>query len=90
MDYSPIFTTHHGEITQFFLGVMELDLLAPTCNLDKTSHQDLSRKFRNHQKLSLRMAYMVKNDVLIQSQATILKNLENQMGQLATELQNRP
>ncbi len=33
---------------------------------------------------------MAKNDALIQSQAATLKNLENQMGQLATELRNRP
>ncbi|KAG8475506.1 hypothetical protein CXB51_032293 [Gossypium anomalum] len=33
---------------------------------------------------------MAKNDTLIQSQATTLKNLENQIGQLATELRNRP
>ncbi|KAG8483098.1 hypothetical protein CXB51_022019 [Gossypium anomalum] len=33
---------------------------------------------------------MEKNDVLIQSQVATLKNLENQMGQLATELRNRP
>ena len=33
---------------------------------------------------------MAKNDALIQSQAVTLKNLENQMGQLATELRNRP
>ncbi|KAA3469717.1 Integrase-like protein [Gossypium australe] len=32
---------------------------------------------------------MVKNDALIQSQATTLKNLVNQIGQLATELLNR-
>ncbi|KAG8472697.1 hypothetical protein CXB51_034526 [Gossypium anomalum] len=32
---------------------------------------------------------MAKNDALIQSQAATLKNLENQMGQLATELHNR-
>ncbi|KAA3484177.1 Retrovirus-related Pol polyprotein from transposon opus [Gossypium australe] len=34
-------------------------------------------------------AYMVKNDALIQSQAVTLKNLENQMGQVAMELSNR-
>lgn len=39
---------------------------------------------------NLLKAYMVKNDALIQSQAATLKNLENQMGQLATELHNRP
>ncbi|KAG8485946.1 hypothetical protein CXB51_020224 [Gossypium anomalum] len=33
---------------------------------------------------------MAKNDALIQSQVTTLKNLQNQMGQLATELKNRP
>lgn len=33
---------------------------------------------------------MVKNDALIQSQAATVKNLENQMGQLATEFRNRP
>ncbi|KAA3480241.1 Aspartic peptidase [Gossypium australe] len=33
---------------------------------------------------------MAKNDVLIQSQAATLKNLENQIGQLATELRNIP
>ncbi|KAA3457108.1 Retrovirus-related Pol polyprotein from transposon opus [Gossypium australe] len=38
---------------------------------------------------NLLKAYMVKNDVLIQSQAATLKNLENQMGQLATELRSR-
>ncbi|KAG8478888.1 hypothetical protein CXB51_028742 [Gossypium anomalum] len=39
---------------------------------------------------NLLKAYMAKNDALIQSQAATLKNLENQMGQLATELKNRP
>ena len=39
---------------------------------------------------NLLKAYMAKNDALIQSQAATLKNLENQMGQLATELRNRP
>ncbi len=33
---------------------------------------------------------MEKNDALIQSQAATLKNLENQMGQLATKQRNRP
>ena len=33
---------------------------------------------------------MAKNDALIQSQAATLKNLENQMCQLATELRNGP
>ena len=32
---------------------------------------------------------MAKNDALIQSQAATLKNLEIQVGQLATELRNR-
>ncbi|XP_016747042.2 uncharacterized protein [Gossypium hirsutum] len=32
---------------------------------------------------------MAKNDALIQSQAATLKNLENQMGQLATKLHSR-
>lgn len=34
--------------------------------------------------------YVTKNDTLIQRQATKLNNLENQMGQLTSELQNRP
>ncbi|KAA3473721.1 retroelement pol polyprotein-like [Gossypium australe] len=38
---------------------------------------------------SLLKTYMAKNDALIQSQAATLKNLENQVGQLATELRNR-
>ncbi|KAA3487121.1 hypothetical protein EPI10_030971 [Gossypium australe] len=33
---------------------------------------------------------MAKNTALIQSQVATLKNLENQMGQLAIELHNRP
>ncbi|XP_062093559.1 uncharacterized protein LOC133799572 [Humulus lupulus] len=34
--------------------------------------------------------YIAKNDAVIQSQATSLRNLEIQMGQLANELRNRP
>ncbi|KAA3473374.1 transcription factor MYB34 [Gossypium australe] len=34
-------------------------------------------------------AYMTKNDALIQSQATTLKNLENQMGALSSDIENR-
>ncbi|XP_062100421.1 uncharacterized protein LOC133806320 [Humulus lupulus] len=34
--------------------------------------------------------YIVKNEAMIQSQATSLRNLENQVGQLANELRNRP
>ena len=34
--------------------------------------------------------YMAKNDVVIQSQAASLRNLEIQIGQLANELRNRP
>ncbi|KAG8473123.1 hypothetical protein CXB51_035066 [Gossypium anomalum] len=37
---------------------------------------------------NLLKAYMAENDALIQSQAVTLKNLENQIGQLATELRN--
>ncbi|XP_052882204.1 uncharacterized protein LOC128290549 [Gossypium arboreum] len=39
---------------------------------------------------NLLKVYMKKNDDLVQSQAATLKNLENQMGQLATELRKRP
>ena len=38
---------------------------------------------------NLLKAYMEKNDAFIQSQLVTLKNLENQMGQLATKLRNR-
>ncbi|XP_062100899.1 uncharacterized protein LOC133806827 [Humulus lupulus] len=34
--------------------------------------------------------YMMKTDALIQSQAASMRNLENQVGQLANELKNRP
>lgn len=34
--------------------------------------------------------YMAKNDAVIQSQAASLRNLETQLGQLASELRNRP
>ncbi|XP_062075567.1 uncharacterized protein LOC133779647 [Humulus lupulus] len=34
--------------------------------------------------------YIVKNEAIIQSQAASLRNLENQVGQLANELRNRP
>ncbi|XP_062104095.1 uncharacterized protein LOC133815256 [Humulus lupulus] len=34
--------------------------------------------------------YIVKNEAMIQSQATSLRNLENQVGKLANELRNRP
>ncbi|XP_062075741.1 uncharacterized protein LOC133779856 [Humulus lupulus] len=34
--------------------------------------------------------YIVKNEAMIQSQATSLRNLETQVGQLANELRNRP
>ncbi|XP_062103177.1 uncharacterized protein LOC133814200 [Humulus lupulus] len=39
---------------------------------------------------NLMKEYMAKNDVVIQSQAGSLRNLEIQMGQLANELTNRP
>ncbi|XP_062100024.1 uncharacterized protein LOC133805897 [Humulus lupulus] len=39
---------------------------------------------------SLMKEYMAKNNAVIQSQATSLRNLEIQMGQLANELRNRP
>ncbi|XP_062114007.1 uncharacterized protein LOC133825020 [Humulus lupulus] len=39
---------------------------------------------------SLMKEYMAKNDVVIQSQAASLRNLEIQMGQLANELRNIP
>ncbi|KAA3473404.1 hypothetical protein EPI10_023782 [Gossypium australe] len=39
---------------------------------------------------NLLKAYMVKNDALIQGQKTTLKNLENEVGQLANELRSRP
>ncbi|XP_022951570.1 uncharacterized protein LOC111454344 [Cucurbita moschata] len=39
---------------------------------------------------SLIKEYMAKNDVVIQSQQASLQNLEVQVGQLATELRNRP
>ena len=32
----------------------------------------------------------MKNEVVVQSQAVTLRNLENQIGQLATSLSNRP
>ncbi|KAL5578416.1 hypothetical protein UlMin_020115 [Ulmus minor] len=39
---------------------------------------------------SLLKEYMAGNDAVIQSQAASLRNLENQVGQLANELKNRP
>ncbi|KAL5564932.1 hypothetical protein UlMin_028096 [Ulmus minor] len=39
---------------------------------------------------SLLKEYMARNDAVIQSQAASLRNLENQVGQLANELKNRP
>ncbi|KAL5541254.1 hypothetical protein UlMin_042476 [Ulmus minor] len=39
---------------------------------------------------SLLKEYMARNDAVIQSQAVSLRNLENQVGQLANELKNRP
>lgn len=39
---------------------------------------------------TLMREYMAKNDALIQSQAASLRNLENQVGQLANELRTRP
>ncbi|KAL5564001.1 hypothetical protein UlMin_033748 [Ulmus minor] len=39
---------------------------------------------------SLLKEYMAWNDAVIQSQAASLRNLENQVGQLANELKNRP
>ncbi|KAL5568112.1 hypothetical protein UlMin_024687 [Ulmus minor] len=39
---------------------------------------------------SLLKEYMARNDTVIQSQAASLRNLENQVGQLANELKNRP
>ncbi|KAL5583639.1 hypothetical protein UlMin_016081 [Ulmus minor] len=39
---------------------------------------------------SLLNEYMARNDAVIQSQAASLRNLENQVGQLANELKNRP
>ncbi|XP_062102932.1 uncharacterized protein LOC133813918 [Humulus lupulus] len=39
---------------------------------------------------SMLKEYIVKNEAIIQSQAASLRNLENQVGQLANELRNRP
>ncbi|KAL5580892.1 hypothetical protein UlMin_013334 [Ulmus minor] len=39
---------------------------------------------------SLLKEYMARNDAVIQSQTASLRNLENQVGQLANELKNRP
>ncbi|KAL5570270.1 hypothetical protein UlMin_026845 [Ulmus minor] len=39
---------------------------------------------------SLLKEYMARNDAVIQSQAASLRNLENQVGQLANELKNQP
>ncbi|XP_062118728.1 uncharacterized protein LOC133832394 [Humulus lupulus] len=39
---------------------------------------------------SMLKEYIVKNEAMIQSQAASLRNLENQVGQLANELRNRP
>ena len=39
---------------------------------------------------SLLKEYMAKNDAIIQSQQLSLRNLENQVGQLAIALNNRP
>ena len=39
---------------------------------------------------SLLKEYIARNDAVIQSQAASLRNLENQVGQLANELKNRP
>ncbi|KAL5541723.1 hypothetical protein UlMin_009433 [Ulmus minor] len=39
---------------------------------------------------SLLKEYMARNDAVIQSQAASLRNLENQVGQLANELKKRP
>ncbi|KAA3483355.1 hypothetical protein EPI10_005536 [Gossypium australe] len=66
------------------LGVTkELDPVTHICNPDQTNCQHLPSKFKNHHKPNLPIAYIGKNDAT-------LRNWENQVGQLATELQNRP
>ncbi|KAA3466355.1 serine/threonine-protein kinase atg1-like [Gossypium australe] len=49
--------------------------------VQKPSQVESSKSLEN-----LLKTYMAKNDAIIQSQATTLKNLENQMGQLASAL----
>ncbi|KAA3459075.1 reverse transcriptase [Gossypium australe] len=56
-------------------------------NINPINPKGLVNKLQNHLKLSHQI--MIENDILIQIQAATLKNLENQMGQLATEICSR-
>ncbi|XP_062103774.1 uncharacterized protein LOC133814885 [Humulus lupulus] len=51
-----------------------------------------NQSWRQHPNLSWSMLkdYMMKTDALIQIQAASMRNLENQVGQLANDLRNRP
>ncbi|XP_012461552.1 uncharacterized protein LOC105781573 [Gossypium raimondii] len=74
------------------------------CNIDPTKPKGLTKKApkppqakSSNSLEDLLKAYMEKNDAMIQiqvttiqSQVATLKNLENQMGQLAIELRSRP
>ncbi|KAA3477647.1 hypothetical protein EPI10_011524 [Gossypium australe] len=79
-DHNPASIILRGETTQTFLGITnEVDRTTLTCSIDQIKLKGSINKFRNHRKLNHLIAYMANNDVLIQSQAVTLKNLEYQM-----------
>ncbi|KAK4260714.1 hypothetical protein QN277_003793 [Acacia crassicarpa] len=54
------------------------------------ARQQGSESDPQHSMLTLLKDYMAKDDAIIQNQQVTLRNLENQVGQLATTLNNRP
>ncbi|KAA3470921.1 reverse transcriptase [Gossypium australe] len=75
---------------QFLHGVINgRTIMTLLCHIDQIIRQNILNKCNNPHQLNLQ-AYITKNDELIQSQAATLKNLGNQVGQLANELRSRP
>ncbi|KAA3483595.1 hypothetical protein EPI10_005754 [Gossypium australe] len=84
-DHNPISTIHLIKETDRTTIKCSINPTKPNQQAPKPPQPESSNSLENFLK-----AYMVKNDVLIQSQEETLKNLENQMGQLATKLHCRP
>ncbi|KAA3461300.1 Retrovirus-related Pol polyprotein from transposon 17.6 [Gossypium australe] len=90
-DHSPTSIILHGVTIQTSLRITkELDQTTTTCIIDQINLKGSINEFKSHYKLNHLIAYMEKNDALIQSQVVTLKNLENHVGLLATELRNKP
>ncbi|KAA3483714.1 hypothetical protein EPI10_005862 [Gossypium australe] len=76
-DHSPNSIIRNGVTIQTFLrATKEPDQTTITHSIEQINLLGSINKFRTHYKLNHLIAYMVKNNALIQSQATTLKNLE--------------